>query len=527
MYGPFTSAERRMVVRAGCAAMGQGPGLRGPARELLAAIACVTPGSGLSPRGWAGGGKAAYTRWVVAGVLLIAAAAPARGDLPPLNERYRDPAGRILEATLAGNDGYNKLETLCLEIGHRLSGSESLERAVEWAVQTLRRDGHENVRAEPVQVPKWVRGRESAELVEPRRVPLAMLGLGGSVGTPPGGITAPVLVVRDEQELNERSAEAAGRIVLFNFPMPPGEPPSGGDYRAAVRYRTNAARWAAGHGAVAALIRSVTTRSLYTPHTGAMSYGDAQRRIPSAALSVEDAELLARLARRGLVPVVRLEMEARTESEQSPSANVVAELVGWEKPYEVVVIGGHLDSWDVGQGAQDDGAGCVFAMEALNVLRRLGLRPRRTIRVVLFTNEENGLAGGRAYAERYAEELGRHVAAIEADSGAGAPLGYGLELEDEARRAVGLRQLREIVSLLGPLGDLTAREGGGGADIGPMRPAGVPLIGHRNDVTHYFDIHHTQADTIDKVDPEILSHNVAALAVTAYVLADMEERFAE
>ncbi len=444
-----------------------------------------------------------------------------------LADRYRGDAARIIEAATKSDEGYRKLEELCLTIGHRLSGSPELERAIEWAQETLRRDGQENVRAEPVLVPKWVRGRESAEMVRPRREPMAMLGLGGSVATPAGGITAPVLVVADVEELRRRSSEAAGKIVVFNFPMAPGEPPSGGDYGGAVRYRGAGARWAAEHGAVAALIRSVTTRTLRSPHTGAMGYGDATTRIPSAAISVEDAEMLARLQARGETPEVRLEMEARLETDSAPSANVVAELVGREKPYEVVVIGGHIDSWDVGQGAQDDGAGCLIALEALNILRKLDLRPRRTIRLVLFTNEENGLAGGEAYAAQHAEELSRHVAAIEADSGCGEPTGYGLGVEDAGRSARGLVQLEQIVSLLSPLGPLRASKGGGGADIGPMRPAGVPLIGHHNVMTHYFDIHHTHADTIDKIPVDVFQRNVAAMAVTAFVLADMEERFAE
>lgn len=457
------------------------------------------------------------------GLALLCAPAAAQNAI---EREYAAVAKRIIDATLADNDAYAKLEKLCVDIGHRLSGSEGLERAIDWAVETLGRDGHENVRKQHVLVPRWVRGRESLEMVEPQRRPLGMLGLGGSVATPGGGVEAEVVVVSSREELDSLRSAVAGKIVLFNVPMVSDDPRSRPGYGPAVRYRVSGARWAAEYGAVAALVRSVTTRSLYTPHTGALNYGDATRRIPAAAITVEDAEWIARLTERGQRVVLRLSMEARLETDSAPSANVIAELTGREKPHEIVVIGGHLDSWDVGQGAHDDGGGCVVAMEALTVLRKLGLRPRRTIRVVLFTNEENGLAGGRAYAREHAEELPHHVAAIEADSGVFAPLGYTVDHVDERLRELAVSQVAQVVRLLAPIGVTVARPGGGGADISPMKPAGVPLLGHQSDMTHYFDIHHTHADTIDKVDPQELTHNVAAMAVMAYVLADMEPQFA-
>lgn len=454
--------------------------------------------------------------------LSLAALAPAAAA-QSLAEAYAAPAQRIIDATLAGNDAWRKLEELCDDIGHRLSGSEGLERAVEWAILRLAADGHENVRAQPAMVPKWVRGPESAELVAPFSRPLAMLGLGGSVATPPDGITAEVMVVGSFEELNERSGEADGRIVLFNHPMSASNAARGAGYGSAVQYRVAGARWAAQHGAVAALIRSVTTRSLQTPHTGAMNYFEAANRIPAAAISVEDAELLSRLVNRRIPVRVTLRMEARNQP-SALSFNVLAELTGRSRPDEVVVIGGHLDSWDVGQGAQDDGVGCVIAMEALSVLRRLDLRPRRTIRVVLFTNEENGLAGGKQYASDMIPELHNHVAAIEADSGGGRPLGFGISHMDEAVQACAYEQLADLLRLLEPIGASTARDGGGGADIGPMKPAGVALLSLNPDMTHYFDIHHTHADTLDKIDPHDLDRSVAAMAVTAYILADMPGR---
>ena len=448
------------------------------------------------------------------------------GVASTIAQQYRQSAERIIAAALSGNDAYAKLEELCLDIGRRLSGSPQLEQAVAWAVVRLQRDSQENVRREPVMVPRWVRGAESARMIEPRAEPLHVLGLGGSVGTPPEGITAPVVVVADEEELAARAAEVPGRIVLFNKKMPSYHPERGSGYGETVKYRTHGARLAAAHGAVACLVRSVTSRSLRSPHTGAMDYGEALTRIPAAAVAVEDAELLARLHDRGERVTVELRMEAQTLPEVE-SANVVAELRGTARPYEIVVIGGHLDTWDVGQGAHDDGAGVVMAMEAINVLRKLGMVPRRTIRVVLWTNEENGLAGARAYADRHADELSNHVAAIEADSGAFEPIGYSLECLDQSREAAARGQLEAIVALLSPLGAMTVKTGDSGADVSQMKPGGVIVMGHRVEGSTYFDYHHTHADTIDKVDPELLSRNVAALAVVAYVIADMPARLGE
>jgi hypothetical protein len=470
---------------------------------------------------------------------------------------YESVAQQIITATLAGNSAYAKLEELCDGIGNRLSGSEALTRALDWAVHTFEKDGQENVHQEPVMVPRWVRGSESLVMLEPRAHTIVLLGLGGSVGTPPEGITGEVVVVRDEAELEALGDGAKDKIVLFNNPMPPYDPEKGSGYGTAVRFRGNGARLAAGKGAVACLIRSVTATSLRSPHTGAMRYGDAARKIPAAAISIEDAEMIARLTARGQHVVVRLNMEARDEG-LVPSANVVAELRGRTHPEEIVVIGGHIDSWDVGQGAQDDGVGSVMCMEALNVLRKLKLTPRRTIRVVLWTNEENGLAGARQYAKDHADELSKHVAAIEADSGCFRPTGFSLELrapregevEDPPRRAPAepattqpyrrsesaepnpqqdraVSQMLEIVHLLEPLGSMKVSAGGSGADVGPMRPAGVPLLGFEVEGSKYFDYHHSQADTLDKIDRQDLAQCVAAMAVTAYVLADMPGRLGE
>jgi carboxypeptidase Q len=274
---------------------------------------------------------------------------------------------------------------------------------------------------------------------------------------------------------------------------------------------------------VAVLVRSVTAYSLYTPHTGALRYDPAVPKIPAAAITVEDAELIARLVKAEQPVTVHLRLSGKT-LEDTASANVVGELRGSTNPEEVVVIGGHLDSWDVGHGAHDDGGGCVVAMEAITVLRKLNLIPRRTIRVVLWTNEENGLRGAKAYVEKHKEELANHVAAIESDGGVFHPTGFSVECNDPLCERAASEQLKDIIRVLEPLGPMDIEVGYSGADVGPMRDAGVVLMGHRVEGATYFHLHHSAADTIDKVDPTELSKNVAAMAVMAYVIADMPER---
>lgn len=451
-----------------------------------------------------------------------------RGSRPtPIADQYREAGRRILDAVRAGHDGWDKLEELCLEIGPRLSGSRQLENAVEWAARRMQRDGQENVRRETVMVPHWVRGKESLTMLTPHERDVAMLGLGGSVGTPAGGITGEVVVVRDEEHLEQLAlADVAGKIVLFNKAMPPYDSDRGSGYGETVHYRTHGARLAAAKGAIACLIRSVTASSLYTPHTGAMNYGDAVVRIPAAAVSIEDAETIARLTARGTSVRVRLDMAAQTLPD-APSANVIGELRGSSMADDIVVLSGHLDSWDVGHGAHDDGGGCVIAMEAINVLRKLKVTPRRTIRVVLWTNEENGLRGAKAYVEEHAHELAKHVAALETDSGIFEPLGFSVDCRDANRQRLAEAQMADIVTLLDPIRPMVVETGWSGADVGQMKDAGVMLLGHRVEGSSYFDYHHSHADTLDKVDPERLTQNIAALAVLAYIVADMPARLGE
>ncbi|MFK7766765.1 MAG: M20/M25/M40 family metallo-hydrolase [Mariniblastus sp.] len=438
---------------------------------------------------------------------------------------YKGIAGQIIVAARKQNDSYLKLQELCDDIGHRLSGSESLDKAIQWAQTSMKKDGHENVRAEKVMIRKWVRGNESCELVLPRPMKIDMLGLGGSIGTPEEGITAEVIVVDDKEELDGLSDEqVSGKIVVFNAAMPMFSEASGSGYGETVQYRSNGAKWAAERGGVAALVRSVTAYSLASPHTGAMRYDSTVKKVPTAAISVEAAMMLRRLQNRGKECSVKLSMQAKDMGE-APSANVIAEIVGSEKPEEIVLIGGHIDSWDVGQGAQDDGAGCVAAMEALNIIRKLGLKPKRTIRVVLWTNEENGLAGAKSYLARHQEEI--HVAGIESDSGGFKPQGLSIDMEDDLKEEVAVRQLSKILSLLDPAGATRAKSSYSGADVGQLKRLGTACMGLNVDGRLYFNTHHTWADTVDKVNPKELTDCAITLAVTAFVFADMPGRLGD
>ncbi|HEX6559217.1 MAG TPA: M28 family metallopeptidase [Longimicrobiales bacterium] len=426
-----------------------------------------------------------------------------------IEQRYADIADRIIAAATRDSFAYNRLAELTDTYGPRLSGSESLEHALDWMLAQMKRDGLDNVRAEPVMVPHWVRGAESVELLSPRAARIAMVGLGGSIATPPEGITAEVLVVSSFDELTRRAAEAKGRIVLFDEPFV--------GYGRTVQYRMRGAIEAARVGAVASLIRSVSSYSMRNPHTGAMAYDSTVPRIPHASISVEDAMMLHRMQDRGTRIVVRIKMSAQLLPD-APSKNVVAELRGRDKPDEVVVMGGHTDSWDVGQGAMDDAGGVVAAWEAVRLLKRLHLQPRRTIRVVGWVNEENGTRGGRAYAETHRDELARHVLAIESDEGVFKPMGFGFTGTDSA-----FAILQHVGHLLDKIGAGAITRGGGGADIGASMQTGVPGMGLNTAGEKYFWFHHSDADTMDKLDPQELNLCVAAMAIMAYVVADLPE----
>jgi carboxypeptidase Q len=444
--------------------------------------------------------------------LCLSAAVPflaAQAD-PPWLDAYRAPAARLVTEATGDSFAWNRLATLTDTIGNRLSGTPQLERAIQWAVAQMKRDGLENVHAEPTLVPKWVRGRESAEIVEPAHHAIAMLGLGDSVGTPAAGIQADVLVVRSLDDLEANAPKAKGRIVVFNIPYT--------TYGETRPVRSNGPSRAARYGAVGALVRSVGPPGLRLPHTGGLQYADGIATIPAAAIATEDADRLQRMADRGGRIVVRLQMEAHFEAD-AESANVVGELRGRDKPEEIVVVGGHLDSWDVGAGASDDGGGCIAAWDALRLMKKLGLRPRRTVRVVLWTNEENGTRGGRAYRDLHKAELPNHIMMLEADEGLFTPVSFGV-----TGNQLVFNTVTAIASLLKGIGADHVTPGGGGSDIDPSVQAGrMPSLSY-DGTGDYFLIHHTQADTVDKIDPADVSRAAAAIAVMAYVIADLPER---
>ncbi len=438
----------------------------------------------------------------------------------PIADTYREEVGRILGASLTDQEGWRKLEWLTTVIGHRLSGSEGLEQAIAWAHETMLEEGFES-RLQKVMVPHWVRGEESLAVLGPAGRELPVLGLGRSVGTPEGGITADAVVVRSYDELEALGREGIeGRIVVYAVPWQ--------GYGKTVGYRGRGASRAAEYGAVASLVRSMTGRALALPHTGAMRYDDSQPRIPSAAIAVEDAEWMARMQDLGKPVKLHLEMGAETLPD-AESANVILEIAGREHPEQVVVMGGHYDSWDVGHGAHDDGGPCIAAWQAMRILQKLELQPRRTLRVVFWTNEENGLRGGQTYGEAVVDEVDRHVAAIEMDGGLERPIGFGLVLNevdpesDDPRWREALDLITEVAAMLEPIDVGQAMPGWGGADIGPLTRQGVPGIDIRTVGEHYFDWHHTEADTIDKIDPDSFRRAVAAFAVMGYVLADMPQ----
>ncbi|HEV3062895.1 MAG TPA: M20/M25/M40 family metallo-hydrolase [Vicinamibacterales bacterium] len=435
-------------------------------------------------------------------------------SVPPWLESYREPAARLIGEAVGSTFAWERLASLTDSIGNRLSGTPALDRAIAWAVGEMKRDGLENVHTERVMVPKWVRGSESAEILEPARHQIVMLGLGNSVGTPPEGVQAEVLIARSFEDLEARGELARGRIVLFNVPF--------ANYGETVRFRSLGPSRAARLGAVAMFVRAVGPAGLRTPHTGELQYTAGVPNIPAAAITTEDADRLQRMADRGSRIIVRLRMEAHFERDVE-SANVVGELRGRELPDEVVVVGGHIDSWDVGAGASDDGGGCVVTWEALRIMKKLNLRPRRTVRVVLWTNEENGGRGGQAYRDKHRAELAKHVMMLESDSGVFRPLGFGFTGNDTARDTV-----RAIATLLTGIAADQITPGGGGADIGPSVQEGhVPSMSLDVDGSKYFLIHHTPADTVDKIDPTEMAKCAAAVAVMTYVIADLPQRLGE
>ncbi|MGV3774334.1 MAG: M20/M25/M40 family metallo-hydrolase [Verrucomicrobiales bacterium] len=400
---------------------------------------------------------------------------------------------------------YDRMAEICDRFGPRPAGSTNLELAIDWIIEKAKADGL-RVATEPVSLQAWERGEESGELLLPRPHKLHLLGLGGSIPTPPEGITAEVLVVASLRELTNAAA-AKGKIVLIDQPFT--------TYGETVAIRSRGAIEAAKLGSVACLIRSVAPYSMQTPHTGRMRYDPSVPRIPAAAISLEDSAMMARMQSRGDKLQVRLKMNSREFP--ATSRNVLAELPGREKPDEIVVVGGHIDSWDVGQGAMDDAGGCVAAWEALRVIHKLGLQPRRTIRLVLWTNEENGIDGANTYARLHDAELPKHIAALETDQGTFQPIGLNYTGPENTRS-----YLDQLLKLISPTGAAKILGPSGDTDLIPLREKKVPAFDLVTERSRYFWYHHSDADTVDKLDPRELSACAELIATLAFALAESE-----
>ncbi len=428
---------------------------------------------------------------------------------------------RLMARALESDGAWEILAHLTDHIGPRLSGSKGAAQAVQWTTGRFHAWGID-VRDEKVMVPHWVRGQERASLVSHNDQKIVLTALGGSVATPPGGITADVVEVSSFEDLDRLGAKVRGRIVFYNNPMNMDLVRSGHSFEAyeeAVRYRGTGASRAARYGAAASLIRSVASASLRDPHTGAMRYDPKLPKIPAAAMTVEDAMLVDRLIRKGERVRMHLLLTPKTLPDVE-SANVVAEIRGSERPDEIVLVGGHLDSWDLATGAIDDGSGVAMSMEVLRLIKELDLHPRRTIRCVLFMNEENGLRGGRGYAAAHKDEIAKHVAAIETDAGAAAPTGFSTTVTGDRLTALEARTNALLARVNAAHFEQSSEVG---ADISPLTDAGVPSFGLVPDPLHYFDYHHSPSDTLDKIDPKELAADVAALAALTYEIADSTE----
>ena len=426
-----------------------------------------------------------------------------------IKEKYMDTALRIISEALADSTAYERLAYICDSFGPRLSGSTNLEDAISWIIKEMRKDDLDNVRGERVKVPTWIRGEESLRILKPYKRELSMLGLGGSVATPRTGIVADLMVVNDFEELERRSDEVKGKIVLFNAPFT--------TYGETVSYRYSGASKAAKHGAVASLIRSIGDWSMNTPHTGVMSYDKNVKKIPHAALTMEDAMMLGRMHDRGQKVTMKLEMDAKMAGDRW-SKNVIGEIVGSTYPDEIVLVGGHIDSWDVGQGAHDDAGGCVAAWEVIRLIKKLGLKPKRTIRCIMWTNEENGGRGNQAYHDMHMDELDKHVLAIESDGGVFAPEGFGFTGSEAAKTVA-----EEIHELMTIIKANKLSDGGRAADTAVLNDAGIPVMSLKVDHSKYFWYHHTDADTFDKVDFHEFNKCVAAMTIMSFVVADLDK----
>src|SRR5881394_2377421 len=433
---------------------------------------------------------------------------------------------RLQQAALSSDYAYKRVAHLANNIGPRLSGSAQAAKSVQYIASELKAIGCE-VQLERVMVPHWVRGEETATLVqfpgqaENTTQKIMLCALGASIATPADGITAEVIAVRNFDELKSFPRDkVTGKIILFNYPFDKqmaAEGRGGEAYGEAVVYRADGPSAAARQGAVACLIRSVGGADYRLPHTGQTDYANDAPKIPAGAVTAEDADLIADLVRQGPVKM-RLVLTPQTLPNVE-SANVIGDIKGSEHPEQVIVVSGHLDSWDLGTGAIDDGAGVAVSMEAANLIQKLHLKPKRTIRVIAWMNEENGLAGSKQYAKDHEKDWANHFATMETDGGAGHPIGLNIKAKPEVKA-----MLKPVAAILQESGaGILSLAEHAGADIEPMEKAGVPAFAPIQDSRFYFNYHHTPADTLDKIVPKELAENSAIVAVFAYAMANSEQ----
>ncbi len=423
----------------------------------------------------------------------------------------------IFDEALAKGKSYEMLYDLTTKIGPRLSGSPGAAAAVEWSRHVMQDYGFDSVWLQPVMVPHWVRGqKEIARIINSKRVgslDINVCALGGSIGTGPTGKVGNVIEVKTFDELKLLGTKGVqGKIVFFNRAMDPTKLNTFAAYSGAVEQRGNGASEAAKLGAIAVIVRSMGSNIEDYPHTGGLRYQPNVPMIPAVAVSTKHAELLSKLLKEEKDLQVFIETHCQI-LEDAPSFNVIGEIKGGEYKDEIIAVGGHLDSWDLAQGAHDDGAGCVQSIEVLRLFKQMGYKPKRTIRAVMFMNEENGLRGGIKYAELAEKNKEKHIAAIESDRGGFVPRGFTISANETAKF-----KIQSWKPLLEPYGLSDFSQPGGGADIGPLGPSGVPLIGFLPDSQRYFDYHHTPEDTIDKVNKRELELGSASMAALVYLI---------
>ncbi len=457
----------------------------------------------------------------ISSLLLASQSALLTAETPSLDAKDIKIAEQLRDEALKSSKGYAIVESLTTEVGPRMAGTAGDAAAVAWGEAKLKELGFDKVWKEPVTFPTWKRGVETAEVVSPFPQPLVITALGFSVGTPKGGLSAEIKAYETLQDLKDAPEnDAKGKIVFIKYRMKKARDGSG--YGPAVSARGSGAVEAAKKGAVGILIRSIGTQSHRMAHTGMMRYSEDVNKIPAAALSSPDADLLENMLTRGKPVTVKLTLGSYDGPEYT-SYNVIGEITGSEKPGEYVLIGGHLDSWDLGTGALDDGAGIAITTAAAELISRLPERPKRSIRVIMWANEEQGLVGARAYAEMYKDKLANIITGAESDFGAGRIWRIDSRVKPEA-----LSVAKDIAKVMEPLGiKYGNNRAGGGPDLIPLRQLGVSVFSLRQDGTDYFDYHHTPDDTLDKIEKEALDQNTAAYVVLAYLAAQMNGDFGQ